>query len=88
MIFVFTDVQDHVKNGFWMHNCPMGLDIIYISKNKKIVNVGDGPPESDKTVPPVADYFYVIEMKRGWSKRHGLKAGDSVPIPASVKTDQ
>jgi len=86
MIFVFPNMQDASKNGFWMHNCPMGLDIIYISKSKKVLNVGDGKPENDNTVPPGGNYFYVIEMKRGWSKRHGLKAGASVPIPSTLTT--
>ena len=36
MIFVFPEVQaDDGKHGFWMHNTPMGLDIAYVSKDKK-----------------------------------------------------
>src|SRR5579862_4924359 len=34
MIFVFPDVQP-AKNSFWMHNCPLGLDIIYISPSNR-----------------------------------------------------
>jgi hypothetical protein len=86
MIFVFPGIQPVKDHGFWMHNCPLGLDIVYIGKNKKVINVGDGAPQNDATVPPLKDYFYVLEVKRGWSKRHGLKAGDTVGIPDSLKT--
>jgi uncharacterized membrane protein (UPF0127 family) len=87
MIFVFTALQPQ-SNSFWMHNCPAGLDIIYIGKNHRVVNVGDGPPESDKTVAAKGPYDFVLEVRRGWSKRHGLKKGDLVTIPATLKTSQ
>jgi uncharacterized membrane protein (UPF0127 family) len=87
MIFVFPDIQAS-SNSFWMHNCPMGLDIIYISAKKKVINVGDGKPESDDQVAAKSDYRWVLELKRGWSKRHGLKSGDSISIPDSLKTKQ
>jgi uncharacterized membrane protein (UPF0127 family) len=84
MIFVFPDVQA-ASNAFWMHNCPMGLDIIYIDKNKNVLNIGDGKPENDDPVKASGDYRWVLELKRGWSKRHGLKAGDMVTIPSNLK---
>jgi uncharacterized membrane protein (UPF0127 family) len=88
MIFVFPAVQVAATNSFWMHNCPMALDIIYISKAHKVINVGDGPPESDARVLAKANYSFVLELKRGWAKRHGLKAGARVSIPSGLRTDQ
>lgn len=85
MIFVFTSTQSK-DNGFWMHNCPLGLDIIYIDPHHKVVNVGDGAPQNDKTVPALKDYDFVLEVRRGWAKRHGLKPGALVGIPAYLKT--
>lgn len=85
MIFVFPNIQTK-DNSFWMHNCPLGLDIIYIDKRHKVINVGDGAPQNDKGVLANGDYDFVLELRRGWSKRHGLRAGAMVGIPASLKT--
>jgi len=87
MIFVFSTGQS-ASNSFWMHNCPMGLDIIYINAKHAVVNVGDGPPESDAQVVAKGDYQYVLEVRRGWAKRHSLKKGDKVGIPPSLKASQ
>lgn len=83
MLFVFPDVQSS-QNSFWMHNCPMGLDIIYIDSHKRVVNVGDGRPENDSQVTALRDYRWVLELKRGWSKKHGLKPGDRISIPPGI----
>jgi uncharacterized membrane protein (UPF0127 family) len=88
MIFVFPAVQTAKEHSFWMHNCPMGLDIIYIDKNHHVINSGDGAPENDSPVAALKDYYYVLEVKRGWSKRHGLKNGDLAGIPNSLKTTE
>jgi uncharacterized membrane protein (UPF0127 family) len=87
MIFVFPAVQP-AKNAFWMHNCPAGLDIIYITKGHQVVNVGDGPPESDATVVAKGPYQFVLEVNRGWAKRHGLKKGDMVSFSSSLSTKE
>jgi uncharacterized membrane protein (UPF0127 family) len=84
MIFLFTSLQPQA-NTFWMHNCPAGLDIIYIDKNRKVVNVGKGLPESDLGVPASGPYQYVLELVPGWAKRHGLKKGDPIGIPTTLK---
>jgi hypothetical protein len=83
MIFVFPSLQSS-QNSFWMHNCPLGLDIIYISDRDRVVNVGDGKPESDAQVVAKADYKWVLEVRRGWAKRHGLKPGDKVKVPPGL----
>jgi uncharacterized membrane protein (UPF0127 family) len=87
MIFVFPEIQRVANNSsFWMHNCPLGLDIIYIDANHRVVNVGDGKPETDTAVAPLRDYEYVLEVRRGWAKRHGLKGGARIGIPPGLTT--
>ena len=80
MIFVFPDLQS-AQNGFWMHNCPLGLDIIWIDPQKRVINVSDGKPQTDDSVFAKRDFRWVLEMKHGWSARHGLKPGNAVSIP-------
>ncbi len=87
MIFVFPIVQAS-RNAFWMHNCPLGLDIIYIDAKNRVINVGDGKPQNDNQVPATADYKWVLEVRRGWAKRHGLKHGDKVVIPSGLATNE
>lgn len=85
MIFVFPDVQKLSGNyAFWMHNTVLPLDIDYISKDKKVLNIGKGMPFSDDPVKPTGDYFYVIEVKQGMSQRFGLVPGTKVEIPSNL----
>ena len=51
MLFVFKDPQPPA-NGFWMHNCPLGLDIVYVTPQKKVLSVGDGVPYREESVMP------------------------------------
>lgn len=85
MIFVFPDVQKLSGNyAFWMHNTVLPLDIDYIAKDKKVLNIGKGVPFSDDPVKPTGDYFYVIEVKQGLSQRFGLVPGAKVDIPSNL----
>lgn len=87
MIFVFPTVQvNDGRHGFWMANCPLGLDIIYIGKDKKVINVGDGRPFDRSSVQPGGDYFYVLELKHGVGKKYGIKKGSVIGMPAGLKT--
>ena len=86
MIFVFPDVQKMSGNyAFWMHNTILPLDIDYISKEKKVLNVGKGVPYSEAPVKPAGDYFYVIEVKQGLSAKFGLTPGAFIDISNNLK---
>ncbi len=85
MIFVFPDIQKLSGNyAFWMHNTVLPLDIDYIAKDKKVLNIGKGVPFSDDPVKPTGDYFYVIEVKQGLSQRFGLVPGAKIDIPSNL----
>ncbi|HWD39897.1 MAG TPA: DUF192 domain-containing protein [Fimbriimonas sp.] len=84
MIFPYSSVQA-TDRAFWNHNCPLALDIIFIDKDRKVINVGQAMSENDASVSATKPYQYVLELKQGWSKKHGLKPGDPVGIPPSLK---
>lgn len=85
MIFIFKDIQPNDGHrGFWMKNCPLGLDILYVSSKMKVLNIGDGVPFQEKSVSPVGDFQYVVELKRGVSRKLGIKPGDTVNWPKDV----
>ena len=73
-----------------MKNTPLPLDMIFISKDLKIVGIVEQavPFSTDSRSVPAASQF-VLEINGGLSKRHGIKAGDSVRFhalsPESVK---
>lgn len=87
MIFLFPAESEH---SFWMKNTPIPLDMIFISKERKIVGIVEQavPFSTDSRSVPGASQF-VLEINGGLSKRHGIKAGDSVRFqalsPESVK---
>ena len=87
MIFLFPSESEH---SFWMKNTPIPLDMIFINRDRKIVGIVEEavPFSTDSRSVPGASQF-VLEINGGLSKRHGIKAGDSVQFqalsPESIK---
>lgn len=76
MLFVFD--ADDVKT-FWMKNTLIPLDMIFIDKSLKIVGIVENA--EPQTLSPRSVYIpsrYVLEVNGGFSKKHGLAAGDQV----------
>ncbi len=76
MLFIFPAEK---VNSFWMKNTPIPLDMIFISRERKIVGI------VHETVPFSLDgrsvsvpSQYVLEINGGLSRRYGFKAGDVV----------
>ena len=76
MIFLFPAESGH---SFWMKNTPIPLDMIFISKDRKIVGIVEQavPFSTESRSVPGASQF-VLEINGGLSKRYGIKAGDTV----------
>jgi len=76
MLFLFP--QDRM-GAFWMLNTLIPLDIIFISADKKIVNIVErAEPQTTTPRNPTAPYRYVLEINGGRSSELGIGAGDSV----------
>jgi uncharacterized membrane protein (UPF0127 family) len=89
MIFVFKDDQTPPNKSFWMHNTYLPLDIIYIDKDKKVVNVGDGQKTlNDDMVRANGAYRYVLEVKYGTAAKLGIKTGSVLVMPSDVKAKE
>ncbi len=76
MIFLFPAES---QQSFWMKNTPISLDMIFISRDMKIVGI------VEQTVPFSLDSRsvgtpsqYVLEINGGLAKRHGIQVGDRV----------
>ena len=81
MLFIYDEPGAY---SFWMKNCFIHLDIIWLSQDRKIVYFVENVPPCDQ--PDCPSYGgmqlakYVIETTPGSVKRHKLKLGDSIAL--------
>ena len=79
MLFQFPDVAER---GFWMHNTPSSLDIIYIDPRGRIVSIArNATPQSDEIIHSNGAASGVLELRAGRAAEIGAKAGDRVSHP-------
>jgi uncharacterized membrane protein (UPF0127 family) len=80
-IFDYPDVQ-----RFWMHNTPLSLDMIFVDENRRILNMAESTtPMSKQTYGSRGSAKYVVEVRAGFSKRHGIEGGMSIQWKAGPK---
>jgi uncharacterized protein len=79
MLFLFPQDDFH---SFWMKNCRISLDLIWLSADLKVVYMELGAPPCRRD--PCPGYFpiqkarFVLEVAAGGVKRTGLKVGDTI----------
>lgn len=78
MIFWFEEKNNH---SFWMHNTCIPLDMLYLDDDGLIVGIEENTPTmSDDTFDVGCDSRYVLEVNAGWTRAHGVTAGQRVRI--------
>lgn len=75
MVFPFDKPR---QASFWMANTYLPLDIIFISPEGRVLNVGEGVPLTTGTVESAGVAGSVLELNRGEAARIGLKPGDRI----------
>jgi len=87
MLFVFSNSQ---PRSFYMKNCLIDLDLIYLDPQGKIVSFTTMkmpvPGRPLQTYPSTGPAQYVIELSAGTAARLNLKSGQSIPLPRRVLT--
>lgn len=72
------------QNPFWMKNCLIPLDIIWLDNTGLIVDISpDLKPCENDPCPnyyPDAPYIKVLEVRGNLSREHNLKVGDKLVI--------
>ncbi len=86
MLFVFEEPGLH---GFWMKNCRVALDIIWLDQQLRVVDIAhERPPcPAEGACPQIAPMrvaSYVLEVAAGTCRREGLRPGDSVVLLAGA----
>jgi hypothetical protein len=78
MIFTFGEKDDHT---FWMHNTCISLDMLFIDDDGMIVGIEESTPTmSDDTFSVGCASKYVLELNAGWTRAHGVVAGQKVKL--------
>lgn len=81
MVFVYPDSR---YRSFWMKNTSIPLDIIFISKDRKVINIEQANPEPDISDENLTRYRsdapakYVIEVNQGFTEEKGINEGTEV----------
>ncbi len=79
MLFIHES-EDY--RSFWMKNCRVHLDIIYLDKNKQVINIHFNVPpcefEPCRTYPSERPAQYVLELRGNRAKELNLKPGDTI----------
>jgi uncharacterized membrane protein (UPF0127 family) len=67
-------------HGIWMKDMKFPIDIIWLDKNKKIVNlISNADPSSYPHVfYPPKDSLYILETRAGLIRERGLQLGDEI----------
>jgi uncharacterized membrane protein (UPF0127 family) len=73
------------RHSYWMHNVKVPLDIIWLNKEREIVEIVPAVPpcpESDPVKCPQyggnAESRFVLELGSGMAARHGLALGQTL----------
>lgn len=64
--------------AFWMRNTLIPLDIIFIGKDRRILNIQHGVPYDETPLASVGLTLAVLELNAGRSAALGIKPGDLV----------
>ena len=76
MLFLFPDSSFH---SFWMKNCKVALDIMWLDEEKKVVHLEtELPPCHQEPCPsyfPMKKARYVLEIQSGSALDSGVRVG-------------
>lgn len=79
MLFISDSEEYH---SFWMKNCKIHLDIIFLDNYKQVINIhANVPPcttEPCATYPSLRPAQYVLELRGNRAKELNLKPGDTI----------
>lgn len=81
MLFLHSDEGPHM---YWMHQVKIPLDILWMDRNQRIVELSPNTPPCLKSAEQCPVYggraasVAVLELAAGSIERHGLKIGDRI----------
>ena len=86
MLFVFNPPR---RVSMWMRNTPMSLDILFIDRNGKVINMEENTtPYSTKALSSGGTIRWVLEINGGLAKKMGVNTGDLVLLDTTRGRDE
>jgi uncharacterized protein len=83
MLFRLGERDDH---AFWMRNTCIPLDMLFIDADGTIVGVLEDVPILNEDPRSVGrPSTHVLEANAGWARRHGVREGQKLLLPAAAK---
>lgn len=84
MIF---DFQAQAMVCMWMKNTLVPLSVAFMDADGTIVNIEDMQPQSLESHCAKKNVRYALEMRQGWFKAKGIKAGSKIEgVPLGSKS--
>jgi len=80
MLFIFDKEERH---NFWMKNMEFALDIIWVGRDRRIVDIHQNvPPCRDECpgISPRAQAGFVLEVNAGFVRKNHIRIGDSLTL--------
>ncbi|MDX2181193.1 MAG: DUF192 domain-containing protein [Bryobacteraceae bacterium] len=77
----------HAESGrhpYWMHNCKIALDIIWLDSAKRVVEISAATPPCQKEASECPSYGgtqpsqFVLELASGMAAQYGLSPGVAI----------
>ena len=76
--------DEETSNPFWMKNCLFPLDLVWLDREGRIVDISRNvPPCKEDPCPnyfPAAPYFKVLEVRGNLCAEHGVSPGDKLVL--------
>lgn len=82
MLFVYELPK---RMSFWMKNTKIPLDIAFIRRDGKILQIEAMEPLAENHRVSFTEVSYALEVNQGWFKRHGVRVGQKIEnLPATT----
>jgi uncharacterized protein len=79
-------LAERMDQQFWMHNTCIPLDLVYVDEDGLVVGIVENAPTLDDAPRGVGcPSLYVLEVNAGWTRTHGVKAGQRMTIPSEAR---
>jgi len=78
MLFLHAETGRH---PYWMHNCKIALDIIWLDSAKRVVEISAATPPCQKVATECPSYGgtqpsqFVLELASGMAAKYGIAPG-------------
>jgi uncharacterized protein len=77
MIFVF---EEEGPQGFWMRDTYIPLDIAYLDRSQRIVDIQHMEPHTEDSYESEYPALFALEVPQGWFEAQGIRVGDQARI--------